>query len=231
MSVSVIVPTLNEERRIVPLVEQIHTFGSEVIKEILVADAARSSDRTLEVLQGQEKVFAFQSSATSRASQMNEAAQKAQGDVLYFVHADVVPPSSCIQDLNGAIDSGYDFGFFSYQFNSDNPLLKINSYCTRFDGLFTGGGDQTFFIKRQVFQEMGGFTQDLTFMEDYDFFWRLKKENYRYTIIKKNVLVSPRKYEGNSWVKVNALNLCVLTLFRLGFCPKKLKKMYQWVLS
>jgi rSAM/selenodomain-associated transferase 2 len=231
MNLSVIIPTVNEAERIVTLVNYLLAHGNNFVTEIIISDAIHSTDNTLEKVEGINKVHGLKASATSRAVQMNEAARYASNDLLYFVHADVFPPSSYSRDIAEHIDKGYDFGIFSYIFNSDSPLLKINAYTTRFDGLFSGGGDQTLFIKKGIFQTMNGFREDLVIMEDFDLYWRLKKAGYRRAIVKNNVLVSDRKYRSNNYIKVNLVNLVTFLLFRLGYSPIKLKAFYQRALS
>jgi len=231
MPISVIIPTYNEADRILPLLNRIQTLSQDYLEEVIVANAADSEDHLSEIVSEMEHVTCLHCARTSRASQMNEAARLAQGEILYFVHADVLPPKGCLRDIYNAITSGYDFGLFSYQFDSDHRLLKINSYFTRFDSIFTGGGDQTFFIKKEVFESMGGYVEDLAIMEDFDFFWRLKKAGYKFSIIDNCVKVSARKYDSNSYFKVNLVNLITVILFRLGFCSKRLRRFYQGMIK
>ncbi len=231
MSISVIIPTYNEADRILPLLNSLQSSSQGHLEEIIVANAANSEDRISEVVSEMEYVTCLDCMCTSRASQMNEAAKLAKGDILYFVHADVLPPRGCLTDVCTAIDGGVDYGLFSYQFDSNHPLLKINSYFTRFDGIFTGGGDQTFFIKKEVFEAMGGYMEKLAIMEDFDLFWKLRKAGYKYKIIDNCVKVSARKYENNSYFKVNLVNLITIGLFRVGVSSKRLKKFYQRILK
>ena len=231
MNISVIIPTINEAKRIIPLVDYLLKHGDTCVTEIIIADASKSTDDTLQLIKGIKKVHGMKATSTSRAVQMNEAAQLACNEVLYFVHADVFPPTSYSQDITTQINKGYDFGIFSYIFDSDSLLLKINAYATRFDGLFSGGGDQTLFIKKEVFQKLNGFREDLVIMEDFDLYWRLKKAGYRRAIVKNDVLVSDRKYQYNNYLKVNLVNLTTFFLFKLGCSPIWLKTFYQKALS
>jgi rSAM/selenodomain-associated transferase 2 len=227
MSISIIIPTFNEAQRIQKLVNHLLENSTDDLLEIIVSDAAQSSDNTVAILQGIPKVQVFRAEATSRARQMNQAAALARGKILYFVHADVWPPTSYLSAINKALKPGNDFGFFSYQFDSGHPLLRLNGYFTRFNGIFTGGGDQTFFIRASIFKQMNGFKEDLVIMEDFEMFWRLKKTNIPYTIIRQDVRVSARKYEHNSYLKVSLVNFCTFFLFRMGYCPVKLKAFYS----
>ncbi len=231
MHLSIIIPTLNEEARIGPLVNYLKATKDSKNLEIIIADAHSSTDHTVAILSKEKQLKAFKVIATNRAKQMNAAAAKASGDALYFVHADTKPPHSFLSDIQTAFEDGYDFGYFCCRYDSSHPLLKWNSRFSGRKNIFTGGGDQTFFIKRSLFRYMGGFREDLGIMEDFDLFWRLRRRKKSFTIVPRAVTVSARKYEKNAYLKVSLVNLCTFTLFRMGYCPKKLKAFYSRVLS
>ena len=231
MKVSVIIPTLNEGSRIRSLVEFLLQYSGPDLCEILVIDAPTSSDICADKLQDLPRVKYFVASQTSRAIQLNEGANIAQGNILYFIHADVLPPKNFDCHITTAISTGTDYGYFSYQFDSNRPLLRLNAYTTRYEGIFTGGGDQTFFIRKTLFESMNGFRNDLVIMEDFDLYWRLRKTKANFEILSPRVTVSARKYNHNSYLKVNLVNLCTFTLFRMGFCQYRLKKFYARALK
>ncbi|TCZ74070.1 glycosyltransferase [Flaviaesturariibacter aridisoli] len=68
-----------------------------------------------------------------RAAQMNWGAKHAKGDVLYFVHADTIPPANFRDYIHAAITEGYDMGRYRTRFESDKWLLPFNEWFTRFD--------------------------------------------------------------------------------------------------
>jgi rSAM/selenodomain-associated transferase 2 len=165
-----------------------------------------------------------------RSCQMNEGAALAKGDVLYFVHADVRPPETWSTDIQNALAAGYHAGCFSYRFNSESKLLKINARATRHNSFLSGGGDQTLFIRRHIFEKMGGFRNDLCIMEDFDFVWRLKKQ-FPFMVIPNDAIVSARKYERNGYLKVQLVNLVTVLLFKWGWNPERLRVFYQRILA
>jgi rSAM/selenodomain-associated transferase 2 len=230
MNLSVIIPTRNESLQIANLVDYLKRNGGEDLLEIIVVDAVDSKDGTIDKVP-KGKTVALKCSVACRAIQMNEGAAVARGDILYFVHADVIPPQKYAKEIRSSVEKGNDFGFFSYAFQSEKIILKINSYSTRFSNIFTGGGDQTFYIKKDVFNRYNGFDSSIALMEDFDFFYRLKKDHRKYEIIHNDVLVSARKYDHNSYLKVNLVNLLTLALFKLGYAPDKLKVFYNRVLK
>lgn len=221
--ISVIIPTLNEAENISTLIQHLKANSGHSDIEIIVSDA-KSEDHTAEIA-SKMGVITISTKKASRAHQMNEGAKIAKGDILYFVHADAKPPKSFVQDIQQSVHSGNDFGCYRFKFDSKSPLLAVNSFFTRFKFLWCRGGDQTLFIKKSIFNENRGFNEEYILMEDFELIKRLWK-NYRFGIIPKSVLVSARKYEFNSYWKVNTANLKIFRMFLKGYPPQLLKEKY-----
>ena len=151
--------------------------------------------------------------------------KKAKGNVLYFVHADTRPPKSFVADIRTATEDGYQSGCYRFKFDSDRPLLKFNSYCTRFNRLMVRGGDQTLFIKKELFQELGGFDEYYTVMEEYPLIKKLMQRK-TFKIMDGDVLVSARKYEHNSYLRVNLANFIAFMMFYAKSHPDKIRSTY-----
>lgn len=156
---------------------------------------------------------------------MNLGAKVARGNTLYFVLADTTPIATFCEDIQIARLKGYRAGCYRYRFDSQKILLKINSWATRFNGLFSGGGDQTLFISKRFFEELGGFDPQFCIMEDFDLVRKIKRKT-KFYIIPKSIRVSARKYEKNSWLWVQSVNLYVFLKFHLGTSPKEIKSIY-----
>lgn len=209
--ISIIIPTYNEEDNILDLLS--HLAGVNADIEILVIDGG-SRDQTVSLVR--EKGYTcLVSPVKGRAAQMNYGADQSSGDILYFVHADTSPPTSYPKDIQHALSEGYGAGCYRYQFDRAHPLLRINAYCTRFDRLMCRGGDQTLFLKRSLFEELGGFDEHLLIMEDYDLIRKIQKcTDFR--IIPKEATVSARKYNQNGYFQVNFANLVVFMMYFAG---------------
>jgi rSAM/selenodomain-associated transferase 2 len=228
LKLSVVIPTINEEANIAELVPLLKKFGGDFLEDLIVVDGG-SQDKTCEIA---EKLGAtvLKCDTASRAEQMNLGAKKSKGNVLYFVHADTRPISTYADDIQIAHIKGYKAGCFQYEFDSPRSLLKINSWFTRFNGVFSGGGDQSLFISRNFFNILGGFDPDYCLMEDFELVSRIRSKT-RFHLIPKRIKVSARKYQVNSWIRVQLVNLFVFTLYFMGTKPKKLKKMYSTLLA
>lgn len=228
MQISIIIPTLNEAANIGPLVRYLFKHGGATVSEILVVDA-NSSDDTVQIA-AKAGARVLHSKVCSRAAQMNLGAREAQTDVLYFVHADTLPPQSFAADIRQEIDAGQVMGCFRYQFDSPRPILKFNAYFVRYQWLWCQGGDKTFFIKKDVFGEFGGYDEHYVVMEEYDFLRKAMKK-YRLRVLPNNVLISARKYEHNSWLRVQLANIGAFSMFRWKVAPVRIKRFYKWMLK
>lgn len=230
MQLSIVIPTFNEAKNISRLVRYLRKHSDTRTTEIIVVNACTTTDNTAELAQ-EAGAKVYDCEDCCRAVQLNLGASKASYDILYFVHADVLPPSTFMEDIADALAAQNDFGWFSYQFDSSNEWLKMNARYTRKDGIFAGGGDQTLFIRKTVFQELGGFRTDYRIMEDFEFVKRAKRTRLKYTVIPSDVLVSARKYVHNSYLKVNAVNLLMFMLFYLR-CPQNwMRGLYKSLLK
>jgi glycosyltransferase involved in cell wall biosynthesis len=89
--ISIIIPTLNEEKMIALLIRHLLSNVSDKNNiEIIVADG-NSSDKTVEIAKQLELKVIVDNNA-GRAIQMNSGAAVSKGDILYFLHADSYPP-------------------------------------------------------------------------------------------------------------------------------------------
>lgn len=229
MKITVIVPAHNEQANLESLLPQLVKLSKDRKVEIIVALSSENIDDS-ETILNRENVRFTRCSKKGRAIQMNRAANLATGCVLVFLHADVKPPKSFLDDIIHTLDSGYDAGFFSYRFDKKSFFLRINASFTSKNGIFTGGGDQCLFIKKGVFEELGRFDENQVLMEDFEFFERMKKSKVRYKIIKNDLIVSARKYRNNSYLRVNLSNMLLVVLFKLGYPPKKLQTLHNRLL-
>ncbi len=229
MNISIIIPTYNEEQYIKALIDFLQKYANNKVAEIIVCDGG-SKDRTLEIAvsTGIKEVIC---PVKCRASQMNYVALLAKGDILYFVHADTFPPQNFAPDILRAVKNGYDLGRYKTKFISNRAILRINEWLTRFDFFICMGGDQTLFIRKTFFAQLGGFREDMQLMEEYEFCARARKLG-RYTVMNGAALISARKYEKNSWLEVQKANFKVVQLYRNG-APQELlietyKRMLNW---
>jgi len=224
MHLSIIIPTLNEESNLTNLLSALTQIQDERILEIIVADGG-SIDATHEIV-AKYPVQILKLKKHCRAYQMNAAVKKAKGNTLYFIHADTIPPSSFVQDIHEALQSGYEVGSYSFKLDSADLRLRFLSFLTKFNMLISRGGDQTLFVTRDLFDSLSGYDESFVIMEDFDFIKRARKRT-KFRLLNKSVSVSARKYERNSFFQVQRANLAAFLMFYFGVSPQKIKDMYH----
>lgn len=227
MTISIIIPTYNEQENISELITHLQQNAGNQQIEIIVVDGD-SCDDTLKKAQSCG-VTCIVSEKKGRAAQMNTGAKNASGKILYFVHADAIPPTTYVPDILSAIDQGYESGCYRFRFDSDHPLLKINAFMTRFDRIMCRGGDQTLFITSTLFEKLNGYKNDFIIMEDYDLIERIQ-DSSSFKIIPKNVIVSSRKYHNNGYFKVQIANFIVFMMYFLNCSQETMLHTYKQLL-
>lgn len=226
MTISIIIPTLNEEAHLPRLLEHLKATGAE---EILVSDG-KSVDGTRNIA-ATAKAELVECGKRSRAIQMNAAADKSRGEVLYFVHADTLPPATWKQDVLQAIRDGHGIGGYRFKFDSPRPLLALNSFFTRFNKRYFRGGDQSMFITRELFDRLGGYCPEMRIMEEYDLMDRAEAAGHPFHLMKGATLVSARKYEENGYLQVQRANLKAMRDYRKGLPSEEIQKNYHRMLK
>ncbi|MEJ7912642.1 MAG: TIGR04283 family arsenosugar biosynthesis glycosyltransferase [Chitinophagaceae bacterium] len=228
MTISIIIPAYNEEEFIGPLVSFLKKNSSRAVSEIIVADGG-SIDNTVSAATA-AGATAVVSPLKSRSCQMNYGASMARGTILYFVHADTFPPASYVADILDARQRGKSLGRYHTKFLSRKKILWLNEWFTRFDFFICMGGDQTLFITKALFDSLGGFNSSMMLMEEYEFCARARQGG-SYTIMNGAALVSARKYEKNSWLRVQRANFKVMQLYKKGESQLTLAATYKRMLN
>ncbi len=228
--ISVIIPAFNEKENLKRLIPKLVELSNGHLIEVIISTGT-CTNSFCDTLKEHKNLTLISSAARKgRAKQMNDGANAANGEILVFLHADVSPPNGFFNDIVETISQGFCAGFFSYRFDKASFFLRMNASFTKRDGMFTGGGDQCLFIKKSIFQKMRGFDEDQVLMEDFEFFKRMKSADVPYTIINNDLIVSARKYEHNSYFRVNFTNLVLVMLFKMGLAPKRLKSLHNRLL-
>ena len=223
--ICVIIPVLNEQDSIAALLSRLDLIG---IQNVIVVDGG-SSDATLEIVRKFEVELLF--SKPGRAIQMNQGAKVAEQSILWFIHADTLPPLNAPQNILQSIAKGNELGCFRFKFDSDRLLLRFNSFMTRFNTLNFRGGDQGIFIRKSSFEKLNGYDEKYSIMEEYDLLQRANSNAMKFDLLKLNMLVSARKYDHNSYFKVNWANFIAMRAFHKGVSPENIRTRYYEMLK
>jgi len=218
--ISVIIPTLNEEGSLPQTLQSVLAAKGDA--EVIVVDG-QSSDATARLAAQYCKTI---SSRPGRALQMNRGAEEASGEILLFLHADVAFPATGLLSIAAAMDNPrVGGGNFDVIFDSRSVAARIFTLINRWRrpfGIFYG--DSGIFVRREVFQEMGGF-RTLPLMEDYDFARRLVKRG-KTVCLKDPLLVSARRWEEHGLFRTMAAWFVIQTLFMAGVPARHLAYFY-----
>ncbi|NJB86188.1 glycosyltransferase involved in cell wall biosynthesis [Lewinella marina] len=230
MRLHLIIPVVNERDNLNTLLP---FLSAELAGRgtITVADGG-STDGTREACNGYAGVRHLACTYRGRARQMNEAAalDPDRYDVLYFLHADARPPRGFYDDIRRSVAFGHPVGCYRFRFDSAHPLLAINAFCTRFSGLACRGGDQSLYLTRAAWNELGGFDANMTIMEDYDIIQRAW-DRFPFRVIPRAVTVSARKYRANGWLRVQLANLTVFRMYKKGAPQGAMVERYRQMLK
>ena len=224
--VSIIIPTYNEAADLPALLRHLHQVGAhlEASVEIIVADG-QSTDATRALAQAAgARVLACPTKG--RAAQLNHGARHAAGSILYFLHADTYPPAGFLDDIRRAVGAGYGCGCYRLAFDTPHWFLRANAWFTRFDMEAVRFGDQSLFVRRTVFEQAGGYREDLIMMEDQEITRRLKQHT-RFRIIPTNITTSARKYRKNGVFRLQGVYYLLALLYRLGVPQLMLLRLYR----
>ena len=223
MSISIIIPALNEEECIEPLVNKLWSKSTAAVKEIIVVDGG-SKDET--VNKAHKAGATVIKSDPGRAVQMNKGAEKATSNIYYFLHADTMPPHNFDVIIEKSIHSGTDAGCFRLQFDNNHLLLRFYAWCTRFSFDAFRFGDQSLYVTGELFDKLGGFDESLTIMEDFNMIKRIKR-NHTFKLESDSVITSARRYEKHGVLQLQLIFILIFTLYRLGIPQKTLLKIYE----
>ena len=225
LPLSIIIPTYNEATTLATLLAYLRqpTAGESAPEIIVVDGGSTDATRTLAQQAGATVLLAPRK---GRAAQMNYGARHAQGTLLYFLHADSLPPPGFGHDLRQAVARGYGSGCFRLAFDSSHWLLRFSAWCTRLPLTAVRFGDQSLFVRRELFERIGGFSEELLVMEDQEIIRRLRAQA-PFFVVPRAVLTSARKYRANGVVRLQGIFTGIALLYWLGVPQGHLIRIYR----
>ena len=221
MDISIIVPTLDESDTI----EATLTCArGPAVREIIVVDGGSADDTAEKAKRLADRVV---TAPRGRATQLNAGAAIASGDVVLFLHADTVLPAG----FDSAVASGLGDmrvvgGRFDVSLQPSSPLLRLvgtlMNQRSRVSRISTG--DQAIFVRRRVFEALGGFPA-VPLMEDIAFSRMLKRAG-RIACLRQRVVTSSRRWHRDGVVRTITLMWWLRFLFWCGVSPNRLRRLY-----
>jgi rSAM/selenodomain-associated transferase 2 len=223
VSLSVIIPVLNEEAEIVDVLTALAPLRARGVETIVVDGG--SSDRTIALAAPlADRVL---TAPRGRAVQMNAGAAAAAGDILLFLHADTrLPPEADRLVLDGLGRGGRRWGRFDVRISGRHPLLRVVAAMMNIRSRVTGiaTGDQAIFVKRDLFEQIGGFPA-IPLMEDVALSARLKRAGGPLCLTRR-AITSGRRWEQHGVMRTIVLMWRIRIAYSLGAAPARLARLY-----
>ena len=224
--ISIIIPVIYEAGIINESLRALKKIAPPNACEIIVVDGD-SSGSTIQAIT--EKNIKKIKAPRGRGVQMNAGAEHASGNILLFLHADTLLPAKAIDHIIATCnDPGVAGGAFDLGIDSNRFLFRITERYVFLRSRMTKipYGDQAIFLKKEIFDRMGGFNK-MPIMEDIDLMRRIKHHGYKIRFIPEQVKTSPRRWEKEGIVFSTFRNILLSTMFYMGVSPKILKKWYK----
>jgi rSAM/selenodomain-associated transferase 2 len=220
---SIIVPVLNEEALIGEFLQKLRRLGENL--EIIVVDGG-SHDGTVAIAEPlADRVV---TARRGRASQMNAGARVARGEVIWFLHADLEPPSQAPYLIEAVLaDPRVAGGCFRLRFPCREWIYRVSDSLGNLGVNIFGFalGDHGIFCRQSAFHEAGGYP-DVPILEDAEIYRRLRQRG-RMVQFKQEIIGNPRAYETYGPFRTTALYFSVLALYVLGIPISRLNRIYR----
>lgn len=221
--VSVVIPVWRDEECLARSLRRVRAASdAEVIVACVLGEEGRYQEH-----RERHPTVRWISAPRGRAAQMNAGARIASGRWLLFLHADSELPPDWLDALTeagrrgdivgGAFRLAIDSGAWQARVIEQAVRLRVALFRMPY-------GDQALFVRRAVFDELGGYA-DLPVMEDVDFVRRLKSIGSMIHL-PSPVSTSARRWERDGWFRRSGRNLSLAARFLSGASPARLAQAY-----
>jgi rSAM/selenodomain-associated transferase 2 len=221
MSVSIIIPVLNEEQSICATLERLQVFRQQGC-EVIVVDAGSVDNTDVIAAALSDQLI---TSGKGRALQMNLGASHAQHDILWFLHADTLVPENAIDIIESSL-TDREWGRFNVKLSGAHGMFRIIELMMNIRSCITAiaTGDQGIFVKHTLFSRLGGYPE-IPLMEDIALSKKLKQVS-RPVCIKDNLVTSSRRWEEKGIMKTVLLMWKLRFLYFIGVSADDLARQY-----
>ncbi|MGD1851078.1 MAG: TIGR04283 family arsenosugar biosynthesis glycosyltransferase [Cyanophyceae cyanobacterium] len=234
---SVVIPVWQEADKIRAALDHLHCVAEGIPYEVIVVDGDRE-ESTLKAIRpflGAMDRFPRVPvhcviSEKGRGNQMNYGAEKAIAPILLFLHVDTKLPPQALEKILSKLNQSREIaaGAFDLSIESSRWIFKMIGKVSSWRSRITRipYGDQGIFIRREVFEAVGGF-ENVPLMEDVTLMRSLKKQHIKICFLSDPVCTSARRWEREGIIRCTLRNWCLITLYLLGVKPQFLSQFYR----
>jgi rSAM/selenodomain-associated transferase 2 len=223
LRISVVIPSWRDAANLEALLPVL--LAHERVTEAIVVDA--SGDGLAERIALASGAGFIACANPNRGEQMNLGAHASTGDVLLFQHCDTLLEEAHLRAIENALaDSRVMGGAFFRKFDGRHPRLMWLESVARFLTLHGGTlyGDQSIFVRREVFEKLGGFAK-IPLMEDVEFSRRLRRAG-KIAVLDPPVASSGRRHLQKGAWRTTIQNALFIVLYNFGVSPHRLHRWY-----
>jgi len=169
-------------------------------------------------------------SPRGRALQMNAGAAAASGDILVFLHADTRLPQDAFSSVRSALkEPGAESGTFRLRFDEESPILRLYGFATHLPLPQICFGDRALFVRRTVFEEIGGFPE-IPIFEDLEMA-RLLHRRGGFHFLLQHATTSARRFLHVGPIRQQLRNTYLWCHFMLRTDPLSVARHYSYEIS
>lgn len=221
--IAIILPVLNEEAQITAHLKTLQAWRGPDC-ELIIVDGG-SADQTVAL--AKPLVDQVIVAPKGRAAQMNAGAAVTQSEILWFLHADSLPPAEAITLIQTALaDPNRHWGRFDVRLSGAHPALRMVEILMNLRSRLTGiaTGDQGIFVRRERFEQVGGYPP-IALMEDIALS-RLLQRRSPPVCLRPRLTTSSRRWERAGVFRTILLMWRLRLAYFLGANPDQLARIY-----
>lgn len=224
--VGVVIPTYNEADFLADLLSDLKEIG---FSKVCVVDVG-STDETISIAESYG-ITVVQSKVKNKAYQLNIGADNLPTAFYLFIHADVRLMDLKASFFSDCINSpDFTFGNFKLSFDNSHWFLRINAKFSYFRFGAFQFGDQGLLVRREAFERIKGYNEELLFMEGNDIVRRLRKQ-FSFSKLDAKLMVSARKYEEVGVFRLQFTYCLIYLLARAGINQNRIANFFKSVFT
>ncbi|MFO1461832.1 MAG: TIGR04283 family arsenosugar biosynthesis glycosyltransferase [Verrucomicrobiota bacterium] len=223
MTISVVIPTLNEAEELPETLR--HCAAVPEVVEIVVSDGGSTDDTASIAAQAGAR---WVTGPPGRGGQLRRGAEGTVGDVVVLLHADTWLPKNAGTAISRALQSPDVVAGAFQKVLRDPPWLtrgsrwrcRMRMSCFQF-----AYGDQAIFVRNGVLRQLGG-VPDVPLMEEHRLCAALRRRG-RLVLARATVSTSARRFRARGPLRTYLLMAHVTLRYWMGAPPETLRRIYE----